>query len=462
MEISLKDIKDRISGIEILNYNEERSFSKFSHDTRELEENSLYIPIAGDNSDGHEYIKEAFSKGSVVSLCDKSRQDSIEGVSSPVILTDNVLDTLGKIVNMYTEEIKRNAKIIAITGSTGKTTTREMISSVLHEDGRVLHSDKNFNTLWGNAEILDNYTDEKYVVLEFGMDKKGEIKALCEAINPNAGVFLNVGYVHAEDLGSRENIFNEKRALADFLSDTNGFLALNIDDERLKEIQQTFKGRLMTFGKSDNADVEIKDTGLSLEETDLTISFKGEEYGLHLKVLGRDYAYNACAAFCIGIDMGLDPSQIVDGLEKYEGFGGRFQVMNIDENVSIINDAYNANPTSMKMSVETFSELYKDEDKEEILILGDMRALGQYTEEEHKKIGKLVQDLGFDISNVYYLGEYFDYFNYGNRLNSLDDAVKLINRYIQEKRKAIFLIKGSHSTELYKVAELITPPDISA
>ena len=460
MRILLKDIKREIPDIEILNYSENISFSKFSHDTRELENDSLYIPIVGDNSDGHEYIKEAFSKGSVVSLCDKSKTDSVKDVSFPVILTDNVLETLGEIVNIYAEEIKKNAKIIAITGSTGKTTTREMISAVLSENGRVLHSDRNFNTLWGNAEILDDYTDEKYIVLEFGMDKRGEIKTLCEAINPHAGVFLNVGCVHAEDLGSIENIFNEKRVLADFLSGTNGFLALNIDDEKLKTIQETFKGELMTFGKSDNADVKIKDTWLSLDGTDLTISFKGGEYGLHLKVLGRDYAYNACAAFCIGIDMGLDASQIVDGLDKYESFGGRFQMVNVDENVSIINDAYNANPTSMKMSIETFSEIYKGSNKEIILILGDMRELGQYTEEEHKKIGKLVQDFGFSNSSVYYLGEYFDYFNYGNGLNSLEDAVKLINRYIREKRKAIFLIKGSHGTQLYKVAELLTPSDI--
>ncbi len=460
MKICLKDIKEKIPGIEIVNYNKDISFSKFSHDTRELEKDSLYIPIVGDNSDGHEYIKEAFLKGSVVSLCDKSKMDFIENVSSPVILTDNVLDTLGKIVNIYTEELKKNAEIIAITGSTGKTTTREMISSVLSENGRVLHSDRNFNTLWGNAEILDGYTDERYIVLEFGIDKKGEMKALCEAINPDAGVFLNVGYVHAEGLGSMENIFNEKRNLADFLSNRNGFLALNIDDERLKILKEDFRGELMTFGKDPKADVRIKDTVLSINGTDLTISFKNEEYIVHLKVLGRDYAYNACAAFCIGIDMGLDPSEIVNGLGKYESFEGRFQIMNIDEKVSIINDAYNANPTSMKMSIETFGELYKDSDLEKVLILGDMRELGEYTEEEHKKMGKLVKDLGLGGSNVYYLGEYFDYFNYGSRLNNLNEAVELINRYIVEKRKAIFLIKGGHSTELYKVAELFAPSNI--
>lgn len=462
MEIFLKDIKKEIPSIEILNYDENISFSKFSHDTRELEKNSLYIPIVGDNSDGHRYIKEAIQKGSSVSLCDKSKMNSIEGVSSPIILTENVLETLGEIINLYVEDIKKSAKILAITGSTGKTTTREMLSAVLSEKGRVLHSDKNFNTLWGNAELLDDYNDERDIVLEFGMDKEGEIKAQCDAISPDAGILLNVGLVHAEALGSIENIFKEKKSLADCLDENNGFLVLNIDDERLKIVKETFHGTLMTFGMNDEADVKIKDTKISLDGTDLIISFKGEEHNLHLKVLGKDYAYNACAAFCAGVEMGLSVSEIIHGLEKYEGFGGRFQVLEVDGNVSIVNDAYNANPTSMKMSIETFDDLYWKQDIEKILILGDMRELGQYAEEEHRKIGKLVKDLGFDDSHVYYLGEYFEYFNYGNRLNSFEDAVHLIDRFVHEKRKSIFLIKGSHGTELYKIAELITPSDISA
>lgn len=462
MNIFLRDIKEKIKDIEILNYNPNISFSKFAHDTRELEQDSLYIPIAGENSDGHDYIQEAFSKGSVVSLCERSKIDLIKDCTSPIILTDNVLDTLGEIVNLFLEDIRKEAKIIAITGSTGKTTTREMITSVLNEDGRVLHSDRNFNTLWGNAELLDDYTDEKYIVLEFGMDKRGEIKAQCNAIQPDAGVFLNVGYVHAEALGNIENIFNEKRALVDFLSENNGFLALNIDDERLKNIKDSFNGKLMTFGKDTTADVKILGTIISEDGTNVKVGFNGNEYDINLKVLGKGYAYNACATFCIGIEMDMNPLDIINGLGEYKGFEGRFEIINLNENIDIINDAYNANPTSMSMAIDTFTELYKGRYEDMVLILGDMRELGEYTEEEHRKIGELVKNFGFDSNDVYYLGEYFNYFGYGNRLSSLDDAVQLMKKYIKQKEKTIFLIKGSHGTELYKLPELLTPFNISS
>ena len=314
-----------------------------------------------------------------------------------------------------------------------------MISSVLGEDGKVLHSGQNFNTLWGNAEVLDDYTDEKYIVLEFGIDKEGEMEGLCKSINPGYGVFLNVGNVHAEALGSVENIFKEKRKLADYLNEENGFLALNIDDERLKGVKDNFNGNLMTFGRDMQSDVKILNRSLSLGGTNVRIAYDNSEFDIHLKVLGKGYAYNACAAFCIGIEMGLSIENIRNGLKKYNGFGGRFQTVEVDKNISIINDAYNANPTSMSMSIETFNELYKGKDVEKVLILGDMRELGQYTEEEHRKIAKLIKDLGYNEEKVFFLGKNFKHFKYGSEIDSPEEVVEIIRRYQRKKNKSHFL-----------------------
>lgn len=455
MKVFLRDIKERLPELEILNYREDVSFSKFSHDTRELEKDSLYIPIVGENFDGNAYISEALSNGSTLSLCEESKRDMVKDVTSPVILTGDILDTLGKILDIALEDIRNKAKIIAVTGSTGKTTTREMLSCVLSRDGGVLHSSKNFNTLWGNAEVLDDYTDERYIVLEFGVDKPGEIVSQCKAINPDAGILLNIGFVHAGPLGGIENIYKEKKVLADTLSENNGFLALNIDDERLRRIEKDFQGKLMTFGKDITADVKILDTILSEGGTRVKITFNGDEYDINLKILGKGYVYNACAVFCIGLEMGMSPLDIVSGLEEYEGFEGRFEIINLNENVDIINDAYNANPTSMDMAIDTFNELYRGKYEDMVLILGDMKELGEYTEEEHRKIGNMVKDLGFKQENVYFLGEYYDYFGYGQRLLDLEDTKEVVNRYINTNRKVIFLIKGSHGSELYKLPGLL-------
>lgn len=462
MKIFLKDIKEKIKDIEILNYSEEISFSKFCHDTRELEKESLYIPISGDNTDGHRYIAEAFSKGSTVSLCDKKKIEYISDCTFPVIISGDVLKTLGDILRIYTEELKKTAKIIAITGSTGKTTTRELLSSVLSENGKVLHSERNFNTLWGNAELLDDYTDEKYIVLEFGMDKAGEIKAQCEAIMPDAGIILNIGFVHAGPLGGIERIFEEKSNLAKSLNRENGILALNIDDERLRTIIPDFRGRLITFGEDKEAEIRILESSISDKGTDIKTEFNGNVYEFVLGVFGKGYAYNACAAFCIGIEMGLSPEEIVKGLEKYRGFEGRFQLVHIAENVDMVNDAYNANSTSMSMSIDTFNELFKDKYDDMILILGDMKELGEYTETEHRKIGEMVKDLGFKSEDVYFLGEYHKFFNYGIHINSVDEAKEVMDKYIESRKKTIFLVKGSHGSGLYKLSELFTPSNISS
>lgn len=462
MKISLKDIKENIENINIINYDPEVFFSKFCHDTRELESNSLYIPIVGENTDGHIYIKDALKGGSSISLCQNDKKEFVKDLSSPIILCNDVLETLGEIINLFMQNIHKNAKVIAVTGSTGKTTTREMISSVLSENGKVLHSERNFNTLWGNAEIIDDFTDEKYIVLEFGIDAKEEMERLCRSIRPDCGVFQNVGVVHSSKIGSIEDIFEEKSKLVEFLNQNNGFLAFNIDDPLISSLKGSFKGENLSFGRNSEADIKIVESSVNKEGTKVKIEYNNNTFNIYLKVYGKEYAYNACASVAVGLHLGLSEEQIINGLEKYQGFSGRFEIWDIDDNVSIVNDAYNANPASMKMSIETFTELFKDTDKQKFLILGDMRELGDYTETEHKKIAELVKSFRYPESNVFFLGQYFKFFDYGTELNSIEEVTSLIEDKIKNKENAIILLKGSHGTELYKVAKLFTPSNISS
>ena len=462
MKIFLDDIKENIKNIEIVNYDPETSFSKFSHDTRELEQNSLYIPIVGENTDGHKYIKDAFEGGSSISLCQKGKKDFIAETSSPVILCDDVLQTLGEIINLFMKDIHKKSKVIAVTGSTGKTTTREMISSVLNEKGKVLHSEKNLNTLWGNAEIIDDYTNEEYIVLEFGIDTKGEMERLCSSIRPDCGVFQNVGSVHASKVGSVEEIFDEKSQLATFLDNNNGFLAFSLDDPLVSKLAEVFKGKSLSFGEKEESDIKILESFVNKEGTGVKIEYEGNIFDINLQIYGKEYAYNACASFAVGLYLGLSNDQIVNGMEKYEGFSGRFEIIDINKDITIVNDAYNANPASMKMSIETFTELFKDTDREKYLILGDMRELGDYTEIEHKRIAELVKSFGYPENNIFFLGQYFKFFDYGTELNGIEEVTSLIEDKIKNKERSVFLLKGSHGTELYRVAELFTPSNISS
>jgi len=192
MKIYLKDIKERYPEFEIRNYDEEAFFVGFNHDSRCLLENEIYVPIKGERFDGHDFIVEALEKGASMSICEKDSSQKIEGVSKPIIIVDSIEEGLQKIVNYSISDI--TAPIIAITGSTGKTTTKQMLAAILGFKNSVLYAD-HFNTVWGNAMLLSRYENEDYVILECAMDRKGEIAWHANTFDPDIGIILNISVI---------------------------------------------------------------------------------------------------------------------------------------------------------------------------------------------------------------------------------------------------------------------------
>jgi len=328
-----------------------------------------------------------------------------------------------------------------------------MTVSILSQFGKVLTSDKNINTLWGNSELLMTFSDEKYVVLEIGMDSKGEIKMQCEGLKPNIGGILNVGYVHGENVGGIEGVFNEKRQLADYLVSNNKPVVLNTDDKRLKKLADELKTNIVTIGGS-NQDYTFSNVHLDENGTHFLLKYNGKSFDCNLKVLGKNYVYNALCAIAFCNTLGVSIEDCIKGVEKYNGFKERFEIKKINNTLTIINDAYNANPASMKMSLDTFNELWgRRKDIKKILVLGDMKELGSVASQEHKKIADIVNSM--DVDYIIYFGEYSKYFKGVTSCSSIEEVVESLKKNIKKEENTVVLLKGSNSQKLYTIPELL-------
>lgn len=447
MKVNLSLIQEKLAEIEILNY-EDVEITGVSYDSRTIEKGDIFFPLEGENFNGHQFIPEAFEGGAVVSLCDREHIGEYVNRSEPIIVVDSIEEGLEKVVNVMFSDIL--APMVAITGSTGKTTTREMLVKILESQGTVLSSDRNFNTLWGNAKLLSQYDGEDYIVLEFAMDRVGEIGWQCRAIEPNLGAILNIGYVHAENVGGIDNVFKAKKDLADYLHRTGKPLVLNVDDKWLQEIEKNYTYQLLTYG-IEGRDFRLVDSQVSREGTIFMFVHNQKEYTARIKALGKGLAYNALAAIALADLLGVEVEDSVEAISQYSGFTGRFEIKEMDAGLTVVNDAYNANPTSMRMALETFDEVFSKDKYERIVILGEMKELGTVANRQHVALGELVDSKQFD--KVYYIGDFFKEFGIGEKLINWQEAKQIVERLQKSEKDIAVLLKASHSIGLYNIVE---------
>jgi UDP-N-acetylmuramoyl-tripeptide--D-alanyl-D-alanine ligase len=388
-------------------------------------------------------------------LCEISKYDPERmNVNEPIILVKNIEDGLMKVLNFAISHI--TAPVVAITGSTGKTTTKQMLVTILKGQMKVLHGEKS-NTVWGNAVILSQYDDHEVIVLECGMDMKGEIAWHVNSVDPDLGILLNVGHVHAEKIGSIEEIYEEKKDLADYMERTGKPLVLNVDDERLARIEKSYKedSEIITFGTRENVDFQIVNPKVDSFGTHFSFKYYDNTMEVDLKVFGEGYVYNAMAAIIAANRLGVSIDNCIKWVGLFENSDARFETLEYKNNVIIVNDAYNANPTSMDMSLKTFHSLYGSSDYHKIVVLGDMKELGEVSSRKHKELGEKVR--GYNFDEVYYVGEMFADFGVGERLESADEAAAMLNSNLEtlRDRKVVILLKGSNGTRLYSVPDFL-------
>ena len=372
---------------------EEEVISSFSTDTRTLRSGDFFIALTGKNFDGHAFLAEAIAKKAAGLLV-------CHGAPLPTplpLLTISVPDTLvalGQIARAW--RVTLGPAVIAITGSNGKTTTKEMTRAVLQEAGPVWASPGNLNNLIGLPLTLFGLrSSHGWVVVELGMSAPKEIHQLCEICLPDVGVITNIGEAHLEFLGSLEAVAAAKGEMLPFLGGEKVTI-LNLDDPYLNGLLPQVRGRLLTFGFSTGADLVATEVTWGKDGTTTFLLCRGRErHTVHLPTVGYHNVINAAAAAAVGTVYGLPLPVIAQGLARTPAAPMRMQRVRLKNGGTLINDAYNANPSSMRAALATFFQMKKR--GRAILILGDMLELGAASAKAHHEIGTFLAPYAPDL-----------------------------------------------------------------
>ena len=413
-----------------------------STDSRTLTAETLFIPIKGEKFDGHDFLG-----GATIAITERDVEPA-EGKT--FIRTGNTIEAFGAIARFYKE--KYPVPTISVVGSVGKTTTRDMIASVMSQKYKTLKTEKNYNNNIGVPIMVMKLEEEhEAAVLELGMSALGEIEYLADIVRPDTLVMTNIGMSHIENLGSQENIFKAKMEGTKYLTSENVVIA-NFDDEFLKTVGDYGDYKVISYGvdnKWDVTGINIKDLGFNGCEFD--ILFENNTYHVHLNIPGVHNVYNALAAFAAGYVHGLLPEEIVRGLESAGFTAMRMEIKECD-GLTIINDCYNASPSS----VEAALNVLKTENKgRKVAVLGDIFELGDFAPEAHRNIGMLAKEIADVIvcvgDNAAYIKEGAEGVEQIYYINSTDKAENEITHIINSGDTILLKAsRGMHFEKLFK------------
>ncbi len=396
MILSIEDLL-KITRGSLIQGGEPTFFRGVSTDSRTVSEGDLFIALKGPRFDGHHFALEAFKKKAGGVLIEEGKAGDIRwngDRSKPVIAVKDTLSALGDIAHDWRR--RHGIPLVALTGSNGKTTTKEMISACLATTFPVLKTKGNLNNLIGVPLTLLSLTDrERIVVLEMGMNVPGEIRRLTEIAEPDVGLITNIQNVHLEGLGSVERLTEEKGELFRRMR-KDGTILVNQDDPRVTELAEDYPGQRITFGTEHPADVMAKEIQLrGARGTSFTLLLEGEVMEIHLPLLGRHFVPDALCAVAIASLFGVELQPIKETLENFRSFPMRMEIVRLQGGATLINDAYNASPYSTELALEALAGAKGT--GRAIAVLGDMLELGSFTKEGHEQIGKKVSDLSIDF-----------------------------------------------------------------
>ena len=390
-------------------------------DSRLVGKDFLFIATMGEKVDGHDYINAAISKGAMAVVCEKTPANK----AIPYILVKDSLQALKSIATWYRMQL--NITVVGITGSVGKTSTKEFVSSVLSQRYSVLKTEGNFNNEIGLPITILKIRDEHEIaVLEMGISDFGEMHRLSEIAKPDYCLLTNIGQCHLEQLGSREGILRAKSEIFDFISSDGGII-LNGDDDMLSTIHDVGGISPVRYGISTISDVYADDI--------ITNGLLGSSYNIHIhdkslaiisSMPGYHMILNALAAATVGMVLGLTGEEITQGIEQIQPVSGRNNIIR-HEKWTIIDDCYNANPVSMKAALD----LLEMSDTRKVAILGDMGELGKSEKELHKEIGMYAAKKDLDI--IICVGSLSTFMYEGAKEISPDKADKLYHFDTQDE-----------------------------
>lgn len=381
----------KATGGRLLSAGGSKLFRGISTDTRNIQAGNLFIALIGERFDGHEFIRQAAEKGAAAVIVSK------EVAAPDTVTVIQVKDTLGALQALARFHRQRyHIPVIGVTGSNGKTTTKDMIAAVLSSRFKVLKTEANFNNEIGLPLTLLKLTPEhEAAVVEMGMRAPGEIRELTEIALPTLGVVTNVGETHMEILGSIENIAAAKAELVEAIGHDD-VVILNADDPHVRAMQGKAQGRVVLYGLKPGAFVRAENIATATDDN-LTTTFdcaspRGS-FPVVLPAVGIHNVYNALAAIAVGWELGLKPSELKEGIAAFTPGAMRLEIQKYGD-YTVINDVYNASPLSMAAALDTLAAIGKGR---KLAVLGDMLELGDAAIEAHRRIGRHAAAQGVEI-----------------------------------------------------------------
>ncbi|OFW59600.1 MAG: hypothetical protein A2V52_01535 [Actinobacteria bacterium RBG_19FT_COMBO_54_7] len=372
--------------------------ARVSTDTRTLEKGSLFIPLKGPHYDGHDFVFAALEKGAAAVLVTRLLPGLFEETrksGASIILVNNTMSALTRLAAQQRDSSA--ATVIGITGSTGKTLTKDFTASVLESAGGVVASKESYNNEIGvSLTLLEGNAHTRFMVLEMGSRASGDISKLSSFARPRVGVITNIGWSHMQYFKNRDNLAKAKAELLQSLP-PDGKAILNADDDYSSYLGTLSPVPTITFGLSGRA--QVRAMNIRTDKSGKVIftlrSKGGTEENICIPLPGRHNVYNVLAAAAVGEIMGVKMESIVEGIAGAELTGWRMEMITKPEEITIINDAYNANPVSMRSALMALGDISRS--KRAIAVLGDMGELGPVSDTAHIEVGQLAVDYGTDI-----------------------------------------------------------------
>ena len=445
MELTFKELVEAIDG-KLIVESDNKEFNHICTDTRKIEKNNVFLALKGEVFNGNEYVNAALEKGASIAIVDEVLFDEKE-VRGNVIKVENTYDALLKLAKYYREKLK--VKVVGITGSTGKTSTKDLVAAFLSGKYKVFKTKGNFNNHIGlPLMILSLDSSIEVAVLELGMSNLGEIHTLADCAIPDIALITNIGLSHIENLKTRENILKAKLEITDFFKKDNT-LVVNSEDDYLKNLkEEDFK--IIKTGYNELSNYKAKNVSLTESTTSFEIEDENKTYKFVLPMVGAHNVLNALLGIVASKILGVSYEEMLRGLDNIEATSMRLEFIKTND-YTIINDCYNASPDSMKAALDV---LKNHSGERKIAILGTMRELGDESKRAHKEVAEYAKDKADILVST---GEYVEDYKLGFSEDNImiyetkEELIRAMKNFI--KPNDVILVKASRGAKFEEIVE---------
>lgn len=457
-KVFIKDILKVTNG-KLLTGNLEDECIDFSKDTREIKKDDTFVGIKGERFNSNLLYKDALDRGAktcILQDVEISKEDLEKYKDKNIIIVDNTIEAIGKIAG-YKRSLY-NIPVIAVTGSVGKTSTKDIIASVVAQKYNVLKTQGNLNNDIGLPFTILGLKEHTALVVEMGMNHFGEIDYLTNIAKPTVAVITNIGTTHIGNLGSRENILKAKLEILNGLQE-NGTVIINNDTDLLnKWAKADINYKKITYGIEEKSNIMAFNTLVKESYSTYNTVINENKYDIEVPISGKHFIYNSLSSIAVGVALGIDMNLIQKGIKEFELTKKRMDLQKIKNNITVINDSYNASYDSMKAALEYLGEI---KGNKKIAVLGDMLELGEYSEKLHRLVGKEVVKNKIDIlitigKQAKYIAEEAKKENMNKNIflcATNKEAYDILKNKMEEND--IILLKASNALNLSEILEML-------